>query len=157
MPLWYYRGTITTCVDLPGKEGAVIRPKTRFVAERAAVAHLLTMKPPQVVEVRQKPAKPAVKPAVEQKKEAPAPEPPPAPVVEAPKSEGSKEGDASEIPSVVGSSTTEDVSEVSGVTNEPGPVASGEDGAASSSDEEGQEKEPEEEKKKTRRGRKKRR
>jgi len=51
MPHWYYRGRVTTPVNIPGVGSVVLRPNMRFEAPEASVAHLKRMKPPMVVEV----------------------------------------------------------------------------------------------------------
>lgn len=43
MQWWYYRGQVTTPIDIPGKGPTVVRPRDRFQAPFAAVAHLKKM------------------------------------------------------------------------------------------------------------------
>jgi len=40
MQWWYYRGQVTTPIDIPGKGPTVIRPRDKFEAPLGAVAHL---------------------------------------------------------------------------------------------------------------------
>jgi hypothetical protein len=40
MPWWYYRGRVTTPVEIPGKGSTIIRPRMRFQAPLPAVMHL---------------------------------------------------------------------------------------------------------------------
>jgi len=40
MQWWYYRGAVTTPVDIPGKGPTVVRPRDRFQAPFSAVANL---------------------------------------------------------------------------------------------------------------------
>jgi len=55
MQWWYYKGQVTTPIDIPGKGPTVIRPRDRFQAPFAAVAHLKRLghivpcKPPKEV------------------------------------------------------------------------------------------------------------
>jgi hypothetical protein len=55
MQWWYYRGQVTTPIDIPGKGPTVIRPREKFQAPFAAVAHLKRLgrvvpcKPPKEV------------------------------------------------------------------------------------------------------------
>lgn len=55
MNWWYYKGQVTTPIDIPGKGPTVIRPRERFQAPLAAVAHLKRLgrvvpcKPPKEV------------------------------------------------------------------------------------------------------------
>lgn len=44
MQWWYYRGTVTTTIDLPGQIGVVIKPRQQFRAPMNAVAHLRKIK-----------------------------------------------------------------------------------------------------------------
>lgn len=44
MQWWYYRGQVTTPIDIPGKGPTVIRPREKFQAPYSAVAHLKRLK-----------------------------------------------------------------------------------------------------------------
>lgn len=43
MQWWYYRGQVTTPVNIPGKGPTVVRPRDKFQAPFSAVAHLKRM------------------------------------------------------------------------------------------------------------------
>ena len=65
MQWWYYRGTVTTPINIPGKGPTVIRPRDKFQAPLAAVVHLKKLgyvvicKPPKEVS---KQASPKIEP-----------------------------------------------------------------------------------------------
>lgn len=44
MQWWYYRGQVTTPIDIPGKGPTVLRPRDKFQAPFASVAHLRRLK-----------------------------------------------------------------------------------------------------------------
>jgi len=66
MQWWYYRGQVTTPVDIPGKGPTVLRPREKFQAPLAAVAHLkrlgrvVACKPPPEAKVATQEPKVAV-------------------------------------------------------------------------------------------------
>lgn len=66
MQWWYYRGQVTTPIDIPGKGPTVLRPRDKFQAPFGAVAHLKRLgrvvpcKPPP--EAKKEKAKPKVEP-----------------------------------------------------------------------------------------------
>ena len=69
MQWWYYRGQVTTPIDIPGKGPTVLRPRDKFQAPFAAVAHLSKLK--MVVkckapkEAKEKKVAPKIEPEVE--------------------------------------------------------------------------------------------
>ena len=58
MQWWYYRGQVTTPIDIPGKGPTVLRPRDKFQAPFTAVAHLRRLKkvvpckPPEEAEIQ---------------------------------------------------------------------------------------------------------
>lgn len=60
MAYWYYSGRTTTPIDIPGKGPVVLKPRAKFHAPQASVAHLLRIK---MVTRLPDPPQPSAKPA----------------------------------------------------------------------------------------------
>lgn len=79
MQWWLYKGAVTTPIDIPGKGPTVIRPRDKFQAPFAAVAHLKKLgrvvpckPPPEAKEAKATPKSPPKPPkAAEERAVAP--------------------------------------------------------------------------------------